>query len=174
MIALALWFLATLDAAFSGYRDAAGRNALINKGRYYRRAMIRGALVGQIAVAIAAVIVFLSLLVTSDRAALMRDYNAAAFRMLLVYAPYAATIMVAFLIRAIPSVDIRSITSTLIFGPFTLIRPFVAVTGVVYGVLFAPRVETLMLGVFVLTMMLSLEKVLTMTGNRRQHSCGTT
>jgi hypothetical protein len=77
-----------------------------------------------------------------------------------IYLPYAAFILVAFIFRIINSVDIRSITSTLIFGPFTLIRPLVAVIGVAYGVVAAPRVETIVFGIVVLTMMLSLERTL--------------
>src|SRR4029453_12141240 len=91
---------------------------------------------------------------------LLRDYNRAGSRMLIIYLPYALMILLAFLFRAVPSVDIRSITRTVIFGPFTLIRPLVAVTGLVYGVLGALRVETIVMGVIVLTMMLSLEKAL--------------
>jgi hypothetical protein len=160
MIAMMLWLLATLDAAFTGYREAAGRNALINKRRYYQRAMITGALFGQVAVVIAGVVVLVSLAFTADRESLLRDYNRAGSRMLIIYLPYALMILLAFLFRAVPSVDIRSITSTVIFGPFTLIRPLVAVTGLVYGVLGALRVETIVMGVIVLTMMLSLEKAL--------------
>lgn len=161
MIAVALWTLATLDAAFTGYREAAGRIALIDKRRYYRRAMIRGALFGQAAVAIAAVVVAVSLTLNSNRESLLQDYNTAGSRMLTVYVPYAVVILLAFLVRWIPSVDIRSITSTVIFGPFTLIRPVVAVAGLVYGVVGALRVETIVLGLIVLAMMLSLEKALT-------------
>jgi hypothetical protein len=160
MIAMLLWLLATLDAAFTGYREAAGRNALINKRQYYQRAMITGALFGQVAVVIAGVVVLVSLAFTADRESLLRDYNRAGSRMLIIYLPYALMILLAFLFRAVPSVDIRSITSTVIFGPFTLIRPLVAVTGLVYGVLGALRVETIVMGVIVLTMMLSLEKAL--------------
>jgi hypothetical protein len=160
MIAIALWLLATLDAAFTGYREAAGRNALINKRRYYWRAMVTGALFGQVAVAIAGVVVLVSLAFTADRESLLRDYNRCGARMLIIYLPYAVMILLAFLFRAVPSVDIRSITSTAIFGPFTLIRPLVAFTGLVYGVLGAPRVETIVLGVIVLTMMLGLERAL--------------
>src|ERR1044072_1308654 len=49
-------FLATRDSAFVGYREAAGRSALIRKGAYYARAMLRGALWGQAAVALACVL----------------------------------------------------------------------------------------------------------------------
>src|SRR5262249_17448564 len=112
MIAFGLWLLATLDAAFAGYRAAAGSSALINKRQYYQRAMIKGAFSGQAAVALAAVIVLISLAVTPDRQSLLRDYSLAGARMLMVYVPYAAIILLAFLVRLIPSVDIRSITST--------------------------------------------------------------
>jgi hypothetical protein len=160
MIPLMLWLLATMDAAFGGYREAAGRNALIDKRRYYLRAMVQGALFGQIAVAVAAVIVGLMLSIASDRQILLVAFEQAGARMLMIYLPYAGFILVAFIFRIINSVDIRSITSTLIFGPFTLIRPLVAVTGAVYGVLAAPRLETVLLGLVVLTMMLSLERML--------------
>ena len=160
MIAVSLWLLATLDAAFAGYRAAAGRSALIDKRRYYQRAMIRGALLGQVAVAVAAGIVLISLAFTSDRQALLRDYNLAGSRVLYVYVPYAAIILLAFVVRLIRSVDIRSITSTLVFGPFTLIRPIVAVAGLIYGVIAVPRTETMVLGAIVLIMMLSLERII--------------
>jgi hypothetical protein len=160
MIAVALWFLASLDAAFTGYRDAAGRNALIDKTRYYRRAMIRGLLFGQIAVGLAAAAIAISLALSADYRSLLADYNRAGARMLAFYIPYAVTILIAFLLRAIPSVDIRSITSTLIFGPFTLIRPLVAIIGLLYGVLGALRAETVIMGLIVLTMMLGLERAL--------------
>ena len=52
-VAASVYFLATLDSAFVGYREAAGRSALIRKGAYYARAMLRGALWGQAAVALA-------------------------------------------------------------------------------------------------------------------------
>jgi hypothetical protein len=170
MIALMLWLLATLDAAFAGYRAAAGRNALIRKRRYYRWAMIKGALFGQVAVALAACVALISLALVSDRESLLHDYESAGFRMLLVYVPFTLIILMAFLARLIRSVDIRSITSTLIFGPFTLVRPLVAIAGLAYGVLSAPRLATVVLGAFVLTLMLSLEKALTFL--RRSEAAG--
>src|SRR6185436_17600570 len=110
MIAFCLWLLATLDAAFTGYREAAGRNALIDKRRYYGRAMIRGALWGQLAVLITAVVILLMLMVASDKRLLIGDFERAGARMLLVYLPYAGIVLIGFAIRMFPSVDLRSIT----------------------------------------------------------------
>ncbi|SRR6266404_1731178 len=160
MIAFCLWLLATLDAAFTGYREAAGRSALINKRRYYRQAMVRGALFGQIAVAFAGIVMLILFLTTPDKRSLIGDFKRSGARMLLVYLLYAGIILIGFAIRSFRSVDIRSITSTLIFGPFTLVRPLVAIAGVVWGVLAAPRPATIMLGLLILSMMLGLERAL--------------
>ena len=55
---LLLYLLATCDAAFCGFRAAAGRNALLFKRAYYLRAMGRGALWGQLAVAVSVSVPF--------------------------------------------------------------------------------------------------------------------
>lgn len=157
MIPLLLYCLASLDATFIGYRAAAGRNALIYKKDYYRKALFRGFLWGQGAVAVICVAIGSFLLTSSDRGVLVKDLLLAGQRMLIVYIPYALIIFLAFGLRTIRSVDIRSITSVLIFGPFVLIRPVVAVIGVGWGILATQRIETVTIGILVLILMLSLE-----------------
>ena len=152
-----LWLLATLDSAFIGYREAAGRNALIEKRAYYRHALIRGALFGQLAVLIVGVIVAIALASSDNARELFGKMESIGARMLLVYIPYALIILIALSIRALPSVDIRSITSTLIFGPFTFIRPLVVLAGAVWGVLAAPALITMALIVLIVCLMLGLE-----------------
>ena len=84
MIPLFLWLLATIDSAFIGYREAAGRNALIDKRAYYRRALIRGALVGQVAVLIVGAITAIMLVSSNDAAALFAKIESVGVRMLTV------------------------------------------------------------------------------------------
>lgn len=160
MIPLFLWLLATIDSAFIGYREAAGRNALIDKRVYYRRALIRGALVGQVAVLIVGVITALVLVSSNDPGALFSKIESVGARMLTVYVPYAVILLITFLIRAVPSVDIRSITSTVIFGTFTLIRPIVVLAGAVWGVMAAPGAITIALTVLIVCLMLGLGGIL--------------
>ena len=152
-----LWLLATLDSAAIGYRDAAGRNALIEKRDYYRWAMIRGALFGQVAVAIVGVVVVVMLVLSPQPASLYASFEQVSKRMLIVYVPYALILIITFSIRAIPSVDVRSITSVLVFGPFTLIRPLVVLAGAVWGVLAAPTVTVLILMILIVFLMLGME-----------------
>ncbi|HEX2270247.1 MAG TPA: hypothetical protein VHH35_11955 [Pyrinomonadaceae bacterium] len=160
MTILLLWLLATVDSAFIGYRDAAGRSALIEKRDYYRHAMLRGALVGQLAVAIVGIVAIGMLATDPQPARLFESFEQVAMRMLMVYVPYALILAVTFFIRAIPSVDIRSITSVLVFGPFTLIRPFVVLAGAIWGVLAAPTPRVLLLMILIVSLMLGMEYVL--------------
>jgi hypothetical protein len=160
MSILLLWLLATVDSAFIGYRDAAGRSALIEKGKYYRHALVRGALFGQIAVAIVGTVALGMVATAPQPAKLFATFEQVATRMLMVYLPYALILTVTFFIRAIPSVDIRSITSVLVFGPFTLIRPLVVLAGAICGLLAAPTVNVVLLLVLVVSLMLGMEHAL--------------
>ena len=157
MIVFLLWLLATVDSAFIGYREAAGRNALIDKKAYYRHALVRGALFGQLAVLIVSVVTAVALATSNHAWLLLTKLELIGARMLLVYIPYALIILIALASRAVPSVDIRSITSTLIFGPFTLIRPLFVLLGAAWGILAAPSAVTLALVVLIVCLMLGLE-----------------
>ena len=156
MSILLLWLLATVDSAFIGYRDAAGRSALIDKRDYYRHALLRGALVGQIAVAIVGIVAGGMLATSTEPARLFATLEQVGTRMLIVYVPYALILTITFFIRAIPSVDIRSITSVLVFGPFTLIRPLVVLAGAIWGLLAAPTTSVLLLLLLIVSLMLGM------------------
>jgi hypothetical protein len=153
----ALAVLAVLDAAFAGFRAAAGRSALIDKRAYYRAALWRGAAHGVAAVALAGVAALGLVGLAPDGAALVGVYEVAAARALWVFGPYAAVLLVALALRAIPSVDLRSLLSVLLFGPLTLIRPMVVVAGLTVGVLAAGQWEVMALALLVLPMMLGVE-----------------
>ncbi len=156
----ALYVLATLDGLLCGFRTAAGRCALIDKRAYYRKAMLRGMLWAQIASVIAAIALAVVWKFAPDHPGLLADLRSAAHRMLWVFVPYAAIVLGALLVRAIPSTDIRSATSVMTLGPMTGLRPFVTVAGVLYGIASAQRRETVLLGVLVLTLMMLLEPLL--------------
>jgi len=166
MIPVFLWLLATIDSAFIGYREAGGGNALIDKRAYYRHALVRGALLGQVAVLIVGVITALVLVTSNDAAALFSKMESVGARMLTVYVPYAVILLITFLIRTVPSVDIRSITSVLIFGPFTFIRPIVVLAGAVWGVVAVPGAITIALTVLIVCLMLGLGGILSWLRSR--------
>src|SRR5688500_518061 len=105
MTMVLLWLLATIDAAFTGYRAAAGRDLRIDKRAYYRRAGARGAIAGQLAAALVGAFVLLTLFASARPAALVADHVAAASRMSAIYLVYGAAIACAFAVWLVPSLD---------------------------------------------------------------------
>ena len=168
MTLLVLYLLATLDGALCGFRAFAGRSALIYKRTYYARATLRGAVAAQVASFLSLLVLLLTVALSHHRAELLADLESAAGRMLWIFLPYAAAVLINLALRALPSTDIRAATSVMVLGPLTGLRPFVMIAGVVYGVWSANLIETKLLGVFVLLGMLSLETFLNRSAARMQ------
>lgn len=160
MIGPLLFVLATLDAAFVGWRSAAGRTGIVRKVPYYMRAMLRGAMAGQVGIFAIALTVALCFWFAPGFNALWQDFEKFGEVLLWFFIPYATIAVLAFVPRFTPSVDIRSMTNVVIFGPFTLIRPYLVVAGVLTGLLLVPRWETLALGAVIVASTLLLEPVL--------------
>jgi hypothetical protein len=160
VLIVTLYLLATIDATLSGYSAAAGRSALIRKETHYRKAMLRGFVLGQIAAAVSLSLVVAVMNAAPDRAAFRADLALVWMRMLHIYLPFALVILTAFAFRLIPSVDVRCLTSTLVFGPLAGIRPLVGIAGLAWGVWAAPRLEIIAGGAAILAIWLSMEGLL--------------
>ncbi|MEE3371030.1 MAG: hypothetical protein VX346_16970 [Planctomycetota bacterium] len=156
MMALAstVYVLVLLDSAFSGVCAASGRNALIRKRGYYLRSMWHGALWGHAAILIGLLLVTMAVLFSTNRTQAFEEARIAGWRMATVYSWYAIVVMSTFLIRAYPSVDIRSITSTVGFGPLTLIRPVVILLGIAYAAFSKPDTLILLVAIVIGLMMI--------------------
>ncbi|WP_437812694.1 oxidoreductase [Sorangium sp. So ce1078] len=142
MIPALLTLLALVDAAFCGFRDAAGRNPRIEKRAYFLRAIRRGALTGLAAVAALAALTFAVLWLAPDPAGLWVDLLSAGTRMVLVYGAYATLVCAALLVYALPHHDVRVLASVMILGPFTMMRPWVLAAGALFAAQRAARAET--------------------------------
>lgn len=155
-----LYLLASVDAALSGYAAAAGRNALIEKGAYYKKAMLRGFVLGQIAAALGLSAVLLVLNGSSHPASLRADLHRLGIGILQVYLPFTAVLLAAFAVRSFPSAEVRSFTSGLAYGPLAGLRPLVGVAGLAWGLASAPRPEFAAGGALILAAWLSFERIL--------------
>jgi len=160
LLIVTLYLLAVVDATASGYSAAAGRSALIHKGPHYRKSMVRGFVLGQIAAAISLSLVLWAVKTAAHPDAFCSDLARVWTRMLQVYLPFSLIILTAFAFRLAPSVDVRCLTSTLVFGPLAGIRPLVAIAGLLWGLWAAPRPEIIAGGAGILLLWLSLERVL--------------
>jgi hypothetical protein len=169
-----LYVLAALDALFSGISAASGRNALIRKRAYFARAMLYGFAWGQAACCAALVILYAAAALAAERDEAIEEMASVGRRMAVVYSVYAAVVLVTFAIRAIPSVDVRSMTSVVVFGPLTLVRPAVIVAGVAWGLALAPGPGVVVAALLIAGMMVPfrawLNLMLDVHGDRVLHS----
>jgi hypothetical protein len=168
MMLLSLYLLALLDGLLCGGRVSMGRCALIHKRAYYARALVQGLIGAQIISTISLIALIAVASLSSHRDELRADLEAAAGRMLWIFVPYAIAVLGSLALRMIPSTDLRSATSVFALGPFTAIRPFVMIAGVLYGIAPSHLLETRLLGLFVLALMLSMEYFLNFVAGRRQ------
>jgi len=168
MTLFALYLLALLDGLLCGGRVSMGRCALIHKRVYYLRALVRGLLSAQIISTIALLALLAVGAISPNRAGLRADLEAAAGRMILVFVPYAIAVLGSLAFRLVPSTDLRSATSVMALGPLTAIRSPVMIAGVLFGIVPSHLLETHLLGLFVLSLMLSLEYFLNRAAAKRQ------
>lgn len=166
---ITLYVLALLDGLLCGLRTSMGRCPLIRKRNYYGRAALRGVVGAQVISILALIALAATAALSTNRTALRSDLEAAAGRMLWVFAPYAVLVLFNLALRLIPSTDIRSATSVMMLGPLTAIRPLVMIVGVLYGISGSSLVQTWVLGLFVVALMLSLEFALNGQATRAQN-----
>lgn len=129
MIAAAVSLAAIIDLAFCGYRAAAGRNARIEKTRYYARALAIGGGTG-------ALIALVLLIVTLSVDAIHPVYGeltTIGARFLVVIASYAVLVGAALAAYVLARHEVRTLATVAILGPFTLGRPVVIVGAALVG-----------------------------------------
>ncbi len=131
IVAVVLCLMALCDGALSGFRAAAGRNALVRKQQYYVRAAAHGLVAALAALAVLGATIGLTLGVAEDPAGRYEGFVAAGGRMLVVYLPYSVLVLGALAGLAIPRFEVRSVLTTLILGPSTLLRPLIIMAGAV-------------------------------------------
>ena len=148
-----LYLLLNCDTMFSGLCAASGRDGRINKKKYYAKSMLIGIAWGQIACLLGLLILGLALFTSSDRQLAVQEMVTVGKRMVMVYSIYAIVIFLTFAVRAIPSVDVRSLTSTVAFGPLSLMRPAVIVIGIGWGLAAGPQVSVVVAAILIALIM---------------------
>lgn len=134
MIAVALALLAITDCVMCGFRAASGREGRLDKSALYRQAALRGLVGGLVVTVVSAMLVAALVMTASDPHLAWALFSAAGRVCVIVYAVYAAAIFAAFAFYFAPVGDFRVLTNVIVFGPFTLARPWVIASGLVAAV----------------------------------------
>jgi hypothetical protein len=130
VLAVALLALAILDGAFAGFRSSAGRTGLIGHRRHDSQAARRGA--GLVCVLLSPAIAVAGADVVL-RPGRLGNYDRAGTAMLAVYGPYALLVLAALACYATLNWQLKYLASALVLGPFTLLRPGIAILGAALG-----------------------------------------
>lgn len=138
LVMIALLVLAVTDAAFCGYRDAAGRNPLIRKAGFYRRALRRGIRHGVVNAALATLLLAVLLFASPRPNELWADCIDAGAILLCVVGPYATCVLVALGAWTAAEEDMRTLASVALLGPLTMLRPIAILGGAVAAIVRHP------------------------------------
>ncbi|MFD7629907.1 hypothetical protein ACFV7Q_28460 [Streptomyces sp. NPDC059851] len=121
----AVWLvlLGLTDAAFSGFRAYAGRDARIRKHRATARAALRGLAVGSVLLLVPALTAALLLLTASDTARTYATLTAGGFGYLLPLTVYAAGVLLSLAAYFLLPFRASTLATVVGLGPLTLLRP---------------------------------------------------
>lgn len=162
-----LWLV---DAMFIGFRDAAGRNPAIRKwDGYYQRGLVRGLAGGLVGLVLIGAVATGGWAVANDRDAVLAAYTAGARPMLWVYGTYATLVIVALGLWLSKQLDVRTLASVLVLGPFTLIRPLVVLAGLLAALAVSPGPEVSVSAMVTLLVANGLEPLLNLAWRRGLH-----
>ncbi|MFF3304321.1 hypothetical protein [Streptomyces sp. NPDC002908] len=142
-----LALLGLVDAAFSGFRAYAGRDARIRKQRAIARAALRGLAVGAVALLAPVLAASCLLLATPDPARTYAALTAGAIGYLLPLAGYAVVVMLS--LAAYFWLPFRAGTLAMVvgLGPLTLLRPLAVAAACTGAVLNGGGGRSLLVGV---------------------------
>ncbi|GAA2477235.1 hypothetical protein [Terrabacter carboxydivorans] len=134
LVLTALAALALVDGACSGFRSALGRTGLVDHAALDRRATLLG--VRTVLLCLPACSVFAVDVVGAGTP--VETYAVAGEVMLIVLVPYAVVVLLALGAYAVLGWRQKYVAMALVLGPFTLVRPLVAVGAAVAGAYAAP------------------------------------
>lgn len=150
--------LAFVDAGFCGFRAAAGRNARLFLGSYYRRSVRRALVFGGAIILLVGCVAMTGLALGDDGT--WNALVATASRMVLVYGVFATMVLVALGLYLIGRFDLAVLATVLVLGPFTLVRPAVIVLGGAWAAWMAPTPFAAVLALAAAATMVSFERLL--------------
>lgn len=127
VVPAALAAIALVDGALAGYRAATGRNGRISKSGFYLVAMRRGLTAGAVVLGFLAVVFGIVLVSAEYPAGRYASMTRAGTAMLWVVGPYAAVVVASIAGYALLPRTVATFLTLLGLGPFTVIRPWLAV-----------------------------------------------
>lgn len=157
--ALSLAVLGAVDAAFSGFRAYAGRDARIRKHRANIRAALRGLAVGTVLLLVPALAATLHLLTTADPQRAYATLTAGGLGYLLPLTLYAAVVLLSLAAYFLLPFRASTLAMVIGLGPLTLLRPLAIAAACLGALLNSGGWASLLVGAVAGTAMLSVQPI---------------
>ena len=125
--AVLVWLLVTLDGGFAGFRDAAGRSLHLDLRPMLLRNVLRGVVGAQLVCVLALVPLVAG--VAWDTGTLDGPFLRTGAMLVACFGVYAALVLASLSIYLLPDPEISSLSTVLVLGPLTLLRPLVIIGG---------------------------------------------
>ncbi len=130
MTAVILCTMALVDGALAGFRAWAGRDGRVVKHQDRLRAGVRGAMAAAVALLVIAA-VLLSIMAATE--VTYDELADAGNRMAIAYAPFCVAVALGFLGYFSASLESQALSTVIILGPATFLRPLVILAGAIYA-----------------------------------------
>lgn len=155
--AVLLSILVLFDAGLAGFRAAAGRDGRIAKGPYFRMAVARsfGGALGVLA--FNAAVVALLVVTASSTETAWATLTHAAELCVWIFGVFATVTLAAFALWFSPIEEYRLLSTVIVLGPLTLIRPLIIVGGLAAVCIAIPDVRVIVTAVIAGATMLAFE-----------------
>jgi hypothetical protein len=163
--AVPLAVLGLVDAAFSGFRAYAGRDARIRKHRAVTWAALRGLMVGAVLLLAPALTAVLLLLTAPARARTYHTLTAGGLGYLLPLTVYATAVLLSLAAYFVLPFRASTLAMVIGLGPLTLMRPLAVAAGCVGAVVNGGGGSALLVGAIAGAAVLCVEPVV----HRRWH-----
>ncbi|GAA0594287.1 hypothetical protein [Streptomyces crystallinus] len=157
--AVPLALLGLVDAAFSGFRAYAGRDARIRKRRATARAALRGLATGAGLLLAPVLVAALLLLTAADRSATYDALTAGGTGYLVPLAVYATAVLLSLAAYLVLPFRASTLAVVIGLGPLTLLRPVVIATACAGALLNGGGRPALLLGAIAGAAVLAVEPV---------------
>ncbi|BBM85479.1 hypothetical protein [Candidatus Uabimicrobium amorphum] len=124
-----IYSLCFLNFILIGICDAAGRNPLIYKRKYYYKSILHSIAVGHVLLAVVAVYSWTLWWNSTDADILWESFLAVSMMPIQLFVTYASIVLCTFLLYAIPNSELRSFVTVASFGPLTMMKAWIFIIG---------------------------------------------
>ncbi len=124
-----IYSMCIMNFILIGISDAAGRSPLIFKNKYYLKAIVHSIVIGHLLLIVVALYSWGLWMYVSDSQRLWDSFLLACSIPIQIFVIYISVVLFTFTLYSIPNSEVRSLVTVASFGPLTIIKSPIVITG---------------------------------------------